>query len=165
MIEYIRQINMRLKKGCDSVKKHFVLILALLLLLATAACKNDAPGGEIQIGREYDFSGVTQIKLVNGHNGHSSFITNEADIAGIISFVGDTVGKPLGSGKGYYEGSYSVNFFFDNGEEFLLTYGDDAVFYLGEGDDGYPIRYRLIHISISDDVIPFFSRFDQSGMV
>lgn len=162
----INQIKQsKVKKGCDNVKKQFVLVLVLLLLLATAACKKDAPGGEIQIGRTYDLSGVTQIKLENGHNGYSTYITNEADIADILSFVGDTVGKPLGSGRGYYEGSYSVVFSFDNGEEFRLTYGDDAVFYLGEGDDGYPIRYRLLHISISEDVIPFFSRFDQSGMV
>ena len=79
--------------------------------------------------------------------------------------MGDTVCKPLGSGKGSYEGSYSVVFSFNNDEEFLLTYGDDKVFYMGEGDDGYPIRYRLTNITISGDVIPFFSQYDQSGMV
>lgn len=147
------------------MKKHLYFIFVLVLALAISGCKNDAPGGEIQIGREYDFSGVTQVKLVNGHNGYSTTITNEADMESIISFVGGTFGKPLGSGKGYYEGSYSVVFTFDNDEEFLLTYGDDTVFYLGEGDDGYPIRYRLININISDDVIPFFSQYDQSGMV
>ena len=147
------------------MKKHSFFIFVLILALVITGCKNDAPGGEIQIGREYNFSGVTQVKLVNGHSGYSTTITDETDMANIISFVGDTVGKPLGSGKGYYEGSYSVVFSFNNGEEFLLTYGDDTVFYLGEGDDGYPIRYRLIYINISDDVIPFFSQYDQSGMV
>ena len=147
------------------MKRLFTFIFVLILALSITGCKNDAPGGEIQIGREYDFSGVTQVKLVNGHNGYSTTITNEADIENIVSFVEETVGKPLGSGKGYYEGSYSVVFTFDNDEEFLLTFGDDTVFYLGEGEDGYPIRYRLIHINISDDVIPFFSQYDQSGMV
>lgn len=147
------------------MKKHLFFIFVLILVLAITGCKNDAPGGEIQVGREYDFSGVTQVKLVNGHNGYSTTITNETDMENIIAFVGDTIGKPLGSGKGYYEGSYSVAFTFDNGEEFLLGYGDDTVFYLGEGDDGYPIRYQLIHINISDDVIPFFSQYDESGMV
>ena len=147
------------------MKRLFVFTLILIVVLAIAGCKNDAPGGEIQIGREYDFSGVTQVKLVNGHNGYSTTITDETDIENIISFVGETVGKPLGSGKGYYEGSYCIVFAYDNGEEFLLTYGNDAVFYLGEGDDGYPIRYRLIHRNISDDVIPFFSQYDQSGLI
>ena len=146
------------------MKKHLFFIFVLFLALGITGCKNDAPGGEIQIGREYDFSGVTQVKLVNGHNGYSTTITNEADMANIISFVGDTVGKPLGSGKGYYEGSYSVVFVFDNGEEFHLTYGDDMVFYTGEGNDGYPVRYRLIHMNISDDVIPFFSQYDLSTL-
>ena len=147
------------------MKKLLLFIVVLILVLAITGCKNDAPGGEIQIGREYDLSSVTQMKLVNQHNGYSTTITSEADIEKIISFVGDTVGKPLGSGKGYYEGSYSVVFSFDDDEEFLLTYGDDTVFYMGEGDDGYPIRYRLIHITISDDVIPFLSQYDQSGMI
>ena len=147
------------------MKKLLVFILVMIFALALAGCKSDAPGGEIQIGREYDFSGVTHVKLVNGHNGYSTIITDETDMANVISFVGDTIGKPLGSGNGYYEGSYSVEFFYDNDEEFSLTYGDDTVFYLGEGDDGYPIRYQLIHINISDDVIPFFSQYDQSGMV
>ena len=83
-------------------------------------------------------------------------------MANIISFVGDTVGKPLGSGKGYYEGSYSVEFYDENGKTFSIGYGDDNVFYTGKGTDGYPIRYHLIHINISDDVIPFFSQYDQS---
>ena len=147
------------------MKKLLAFILVLVFAFAISGCKNDAPGGEIQLGREYDFSGVTQVKLVNGHNGYSTTITDETDMANIISFVGDTIIKPLGSGKGYYEGSYSVVFLYDNGVEFILTFGDDTVLYMGEGDDGYPIRYRLTDITISDDVIPFFSQYDQSGMV
>ena len=139
--------------------------MVLTLALTSVGCKNDAPGGDIQVGREHNFDGVAQIKVVNGHNGYSTTITDETDVANIIFFVGATIGKPLGSGKGYYEGSYSVVFSYDNGEEFLLTYGDDAVFYMGEGDDGYRIRYSLTNINISDDVIPFFSQYDQSGMV
>ena len=147
------------------MKKLLVVVLILIFVFAIAGCKSDAPGGEIQLGEEFDFSGVTQVELVNVHNEYSTTITDETDIANIISFVGDTIIKPLGSGKGYYEGSYSVVFFYDNGEEFILTFGDDTVLYMGEGDDGYPIRYRLTDKTISDDVIPFFSQFDQSGMV
>lgn len=142
-----------------------LMALILVLVLAMAGCKNDAPGGEIQLGREFDFSGVTQVKLVNGHNGERTFITDEKDISEITTFVGETVGKSLGSGKGYYEGSYSMVFSYEDGTEFALSYGDDDVFYMGKGEDGYPIRYRLIHSKISDHVIPFFSQYDQSGMV
>ena len=147
------------------MKKLTVLLLVLTIVMVISGCKNAAPGGEIQLGREYDFSGTTQITLTNCHNGQVTIITDENEIAEIVAFVGDTIGKYLGSGKGYYEGSYSVVFFYDNGEEFILTFGDDTVLYMGEGDDGYPIRYRLTDITISDDVIPFFSQFDQSGMV
>ena len=147
------------------MKKLIALLLMLTMAMVIAGCKNDAPGGEIQLGQEYDFSGITQVKLTNCHNGQDTIITDENKIAEIIAFVGETIGKPLGSGKGYYEGSYSVVFSYDNGEEFLLTYGDDTVFYMGEGDDGYPIRYRLTNINISDDVIPFFYQYDPSGMV
>ena len=144
------------------MKRLLALLLVLTFALITVGCQKDAPGGEIQLGREYNFDGVTQVKLVNAHNGYSTTITAETDIANIISFVGDTVGKPLGSGKGYYEGSYSVEFYDENGKTFSIGYGDDNVFYTGKGTDGYPIRYRLIHINISDDVIPFFSQYDQS---
>ena len=147
------------------MKKLLVFIPVLIFVLAIAGCKSDAPGGEIQLGREFDFSGITQVQLTNCHNGQDTIINDEEKIAEIIAFVGDRIIKPLGSGKGYYEGSYSVVFFYDNGEEFILTFGDDTVLYMGEGDDGYPIRYRLTDITISDDVIPFFSQFDQSGMV
>jgi len=70
-------------------------LILLTFLLMFAGCNNDAPGGEVQLGREFDFSGVTQVKLVNGHNGSTSFITDENAIAEITSFVGDTIGKSL----------------------------------------------------------------------
>lgn len=141
------------------------LFLVLVFAAVIAACKNDAPGGEIQVGIEHDLGGATQVKLVNGHNGYSTTITDENDIAEIAAFVGETIGKSQGSGKGYYEGSYSVVFSYEDGEEFTLVYGDSDCFYMGKGEDGYPIRYILCHINITDDVIPFFSQYDQSGMV
>ena len=144
------------------MKKSVVLFLLLILVLTIAGCKGDAPGGEIQLGREYDFTGVTKISLTNAHNGSITFITEEEDIAEITAFVGETVGKSVGSGKGYYEGSYSLSFYDETGEFFSVGYGDSDCFYMGEGEDGYPVRYILCHINISDDVIPFFSRFDQS---
>ena len=147
------------------MKKHLLFIVVLILVLAITGCKNDAPGGEIQLGKEFDFGGVTQVELVNAHNGARTIITDEKNISEITAFVGETVGQSLGSGKGYYEGSYSVAFTYEDGTEFAMGYGDDNVFYMGEGDDGYPIRYRLTNITISNDVVPFFSQYDQSGMV
>lgn len=144
------------------MKKLAVLLFVLTIVMVISGCKNDAPGGEIQLGREYDLSGTTQITLTNCHNGQVTIITDENQIAEIIAFVGDTIGKALGSGKGYYEGSYSVAFSDENGETFSMAYGDSNVFYLGKGNDSYPIRYQLIHITISEDVVPFFSQYDQS---
>ena len=146
------------------MKRILTLILVCTIALVIAGCQSDAPGGEIQIINEIELAGITQIKLINGHNGDSTTITDETDITNIVAFVGGTCGKPLGSGKGYYEGTYSVIFYYENGEEFLITYGDDEVFYMGAGEDGYPIRYRLTNITISEDVLPTFALYDQSGM-
>lgn len=146
------------------MKRLTAMILAFLFALSIAGCKQDAPGGEIQVSNVVSVDGVTQIKLVNGHNGYATILSDETDITNIVAFVGGTCGKPMGSGKGYYEGTYSVIFYYENGEEFLLTYGDDNVFYMGKGEDGYSIRYRLTNITISDDVLPTFSLYDQSGM-
>lgn len=145
------------------MKKSVVLFLILILALSIAGCKNDAPGGKIQLGREYEFAGVTKISLTNAHNGNTTIITEEDAITEITAFVGETVGKSVGSGKGYYEGSYGLSFYNENGEFFSMAYGDSDCFYMGEGEDGYPIRYILCHINISDNVIPFFSQYDQSG--
>ena len=147
------------------MKRILTLILVLAVGLAVAGCRSDAPGGEIEISREVDLFGATQIKLVNAHNGYSTTITDETAIANITAFVGGTCGKPMGSGKGYFEGTYSVVFSYESGEEFLITYGDENVFYMGQGEDGYPIRYRLTNITISDDVLPSLSLYDDSGMV
>ena len=152
-------------KGGIPMKKLLVFILVLIFVLAIAGCKSDAPGGEIQLGREFDFSGITQVQLTNCHNGQATIITDEEKIAEIIAFVGEPIGKAMGSGKGFYEGSYSVVFSDENGETFSMAYGDDNVFYMGKGDDGYPIRYHLTNITISDDVIPFFSQYDKSSMM
>ena len=33
-----------------------------------------------------------------------------------------------------------------------------------QGEDGYPIRYRLTSITIAKDVLPSLSLYDESGM-
>ena len=35
---------------------------------------------------------------------------------------------------------------------------------MGQGEDGYPIRYRLTSITIAEDVLPSLSLYDESGM-
>ena len=147
------------------MKKRITVFVALLLAVMLARCQNDAPGGEIQLGREFDFTGTGQIELTNMHNGQVTVITDEQDITAITAFIGETVGKNVGSGKGYYEGSYSVVFYDEAGEILSLGFGDSDCFYMGKGDDGYPIRYILPHITVSEDVIPFLSQFDESGFV
>ena len=147
------------------MKKTSSFIMIILLALTFACCQQDAPGGEIQVSDEVNIDGVVQIKLVNEHNGYATTITDETDIANIVAFVGGIVGKPMGSGKGYYEGTYSVVFNYENSSEFTLTYGDDNVFYMGKGEDGHPIRYRLSNITISNDVLPSLSLYDQSVMI
>ena len=144
------------------MKKLIIFLFVLTFAVAITGCKNEAPGGEIELGRAYSFDGVTQVTLTNAHNGYTVVITDKEDVAQIVAFVGKTVGKPTGSGKGYYEGSYCVDFFYENGQEFSIGYGDDNVFYMGKGNDGYPIRYRLTNITISDDILPFFSQYDES---
>ena len=61
------------------MKKLLVFILVLIFVLAIAGCKSDAPGGEIQLGREFDFSGITQVQLTNCHNGQATIITDSAE--------------------------------------------------------------------------------------
>ena len=135
----------------------FVLCLAFLF----AGCKSDAPGSEIQL-KNYGFDGVTEIRLQNCHNGEVTVLLDEADIASVTAFLSEVVGADPESGKGYYEGTYAVNCIYEDGEEFSLAFGDSDCFYMGKGGDGYPIRYLLTGMTIADDVVPFFARFDQS---
>ena len=144
------------------MKKFIALFFVIFLTLALAGCGQDAPGGEIQVRDLCDLAGTTKIILTNAHNGERVYIKDKAQIEEIAAFVGETVGQYDGSGKGYYEGTYSVEFY--NGEEniFSLGYGDSNCFYTGKGDDGYPLRYLLVDRTIADDVIPFFTPYDPS---
>ena len=136
----------------------FVLILALVL----AGCGQDAPGGEIQVRDLCDLAETTQIILTNAHNGERVYIKDKAQIEEIAAFVGETVGQYDGSGKGYYEGTYTVEFYIGEENIFSLGYGDSNCFYTGKGNDGYPLRYLLVDRTIQDDVLPFFTPYDPS---
>ena len=138
-----------------------VLVL-LLILLTLSGCKSDAPGSEIQL-KNYGFDGVTEIRLQNCHNGEFTVLLDEADIASVTAFLSEVVGADPESGKGYYEGTYAVKCIYEDGEEISLAFGDSDCFYMGKSGDGYPLRYRLTGKTVKDDIVPFFSQFDQSG--
>lgn len=138
-----------------------LLPLVLLLIFAFTGCNNDAPGSEIQL-RNYGFDGITEIRLQNCHNGEYTVLRTEEEIAAITAFLSQIVGADPESGKGYYEGSYAIQCIYEDGEAFSLAFGDSDCFYIGQGGDGYPLRYKLTGKTTKNDIIPFFSQFDQS---
>jgi hypothetical protein len=141
--------------------KNRLFILFLVLALLLIGCKAEA-STELHLS-DFDLSGTDQIRLQNAHNGHFTILSKPEDIAEITAFVQDVVGTDPESGKGYYEGTYSVAFYRNEENIFSFAFGDSDCFYTGKGSDGYPIRYLLKDITIRDDVIPFLSQFDQSG--
>lgn len=112
---------------------------------------------------DIDKSSVNQIKLQNLHNGQYTFLSDEAAISEICAYLAGISGADYGSSKGYYEGTYAVTLqFSDTSEYFSVVFGDSSSFNLGQGDDGYPIRYELLNCEILD-VVAFFSQYDSSG--
>lgn len=112
---------------------------------------------------DIDKSSVNQIKLQNCHNGKYTFLSDEVAISEICAFLNGIVGVDYGSSKGYYEGTYAVTLqFSDTSEYFTVVFGDSSSFNLGQGDDGYPIRYELLGLEIQD-VVEFLSQYDSSG--
>lgn len=111
---------------------------------------------------EMDFGDVTQIRIQNCHNGVYSFVTDPESVADICTFLQSVSGGSGESGKGYYEGTYEIALYAEDGEPVSsLAFGDEDVFYYGEGKDGYPIRYHLGNLTIADTTA-FFSQFDTS---
>lgn len=112
---------------------------------------------------DIDKSSVNQIKLQNLHNGQYTFLSDEEAISEICAYLDGITGSDYGSSKGYYEGTYAVTLqFSDTSEYFSIAFGDSSSFSLGQGDDGYPIRYELLNHEILD-IIEFLSQYDSSG--
>ena len=145
------------------MKKSILFILVLALLLSATGCGHNSTGEEILLRQEIDLEGVRQIDLANAHNGQTTAITDEAVISKITDFLNEIIGRSDGSGKGCYEGSYTLTFTYKDGTASSLGFGDSDCFYTGTGSDGYPLRYILCGKTVSDDVLPFFSQFDKSG--
>ena len=107
-------------------------------------------------------SDVEQITLRNLHNGAYTYITEETAISRLCSFLDSIYGVNSGSAKGYYEGTYEITLSFSGtSEQFSLAFGDNDTFYLGKGEDGYPIRYLLM-ANTTANVVAHFSPYDAS---
>lgn len=140
----------------------FLVILAIVL--CAAFLPEDAPGGEFSLS-QMDFSGITKIELTNCHNGAVSNISSPEDIREITAFLTSVSGGHPESGRGYYEGSYSLSLFQGEEQVFSVGFGDSDCFYTGKGRDGYPLRYPLVGMTIKETVVPFFSVWDESGFL
>lgn len=111
---------------------------------------------------EWNFSNVTMIQITNLHNGRYSFITEPEDLTKIISFMQDVSGTNAESARGYYEGTYSLKFYSGDTLVYSMGFGDSPSFFCGDYGDGYPCRYELVELTISE-VVAFLSPFDTSG--
>ena len=115
-----------------------------------------------QVLMEGSNAGITKIELHNGHNGQHTFITDPEDIRAIMDFVSQISGDNPASGKGYYGGTYSLDFMAGENTVTSIAFGDDDTFYHGKYADGYPCRYILRGITVKD-AVSFLRQFDQSG--
>lgn len=110
-----------------------------------------------------DFDDISQVILYNCHNGRYSFIDDRQSVLDICAFIKGLSGKSGESGKGYYEGTYSIQLQSENEEAvFEMVFGDDNVFYYGKGEDGYMRRFRLID-QTSKEIASFLAQYDMSG--
>ena len=142
--------------------KRVFLILLLCGMLLLTGCARKSVAAEVSLAG-YIPDSIEKIRLTNCHNGQFTYITETAAIVQISEFLRTVTGTGAESGKGYYEGSYSITFYQNEEKAFSMAFGDSDCLYMGEYGDGYPIRYQLKGITIREDVIPFFSQFDSSG--
>ena len=145
------------------MKRLATWILVVAIVFSAAGCKGRDADGEIQLGQEWKLEDIVKIDLTNAHNGQTTAIADENAISEITAFVGELAGSDGGSGKGFYEGSYTLKFYHEDGRTDSVGFGDSDCFYLGQGADGYPVRYALRGKTVSGDIIPFLARFDESG--
>lgn len=138
--------------------KRLIAAVALMAMLLAGCAKPEMTISFSQM----DFGDVTQVRIQNLHNGVYSVVKDPESIEKICDYCKGVSGESGESGKGYYEGSYAVALY--SGEEepfFHLAFGDEDVFYYGEGEDGYSIRYHLVDLTIKDTTA-FFSHYDSS---
>ena len=144
--------------------KRMILTLTLMLcaLLLLAGCGRNDVAQEAALADHIPDT-ATKIVLQNCHNGQYTYISDAETMGQITEFLCAVTGNGAESGKGWYEGSYSIAFYQEEETVFSMAFGDSDCFYMGDYGDGYPIRYLLEEITVKDDVIPFFAQFDSSG--
>ena len=143
------------------MKRLILTMMLCIMLLLTACGRNDVDQKAALADHIPDT--VTKIVLQNCHNGQITSITDAGTMERITDFLRTVTGSGAESGKGYYEGSYSIAFYQGEEKVFSMAFGDSDCFYMGEYGDGYPIRYLLDGMTVKENVIPFFSQFDTSG--
>lgn len=111
---------------------------------------------------DFPFGEIRWVTITSGHTGNSVSVQDKEEIRKILDFLGNVKGTGRMSGKGYYEGSYSVALYgADAGQPVCsIGFGDQAVFYYGENeeDKGYPNRYELDGMTI-EEVMGFFEEY------
>ncbi len=142
--------------------KHCFQILILCAVLLLTACSRNDTAQEVTLADHIPDT-ATKMELQNCHNGQYTFLSDPDDIAQITDFLRIVTGTDAESGKGWYEGSYSIACYQDEEKVFSMAFGDSDCFYMGDYGDGYPIRYLLEGMTVKEDVIPFFAQFDSSG--
>ena len=143
------------------MKKFLIPLLSLALVLMLSGCTEESAA--VLSLSDADLSGTDEIRMQNAHNGHFTVISDPDDIAQITAFIQSVSGTDSGSGKGYYEGTYQLQFYREETLLFSIAFGDSDCFYTGKGPDGYPLRYLLPEKTVQERVIPFLSRYDESG--
>lgn len=144
-------------------KRKTVLLSAVITLIVLfAGCENAKTSVSFE---NENFENISRVVLYNCHNGKSSCIDNPQSISDICTFLRRVSGEAKESGKGYYEGTYTVELQSQAGmTQFEITFGDSDVFYYGKGDDGYKIRFRLVN-QTAKDITEFLEVYDTSGFV
>ncbi|MGI6753762.1 MAG: hypothetical protein ACOX31_05605 [Eubacteriales bacterium] len=118
--------------------------------------------------KNFDYSSITTIKVINGMTGDAVTITDYEMIDNIIGFMKNISGSSPISNKGYYGFLYNVQMYNDNNElmnvgfmrannpdEFVFTYG------IFEEVNGYkyPCRYTMTGVDTGELVKIFSALF------
>ena len=113
---------------------------------------------------DLDTEEVSIVELKNLHNGEYTFLVDQTDIIAVCDFLRDLSGIYVGSGKGYYEGTYQIQLLNDDQVLFSIGFGDSNSFHHGTGSDSYPNRYEPAGTDITK-IVSFLSHYDSSGFV
>lgn len=143
----------------------WVVLICIVLCSILAVClitdpKTD-PAPESISFEDITAETVTMVELKNLHNGEYTYLIDPSDIVSVCNYLSDLSGTYLGSGKGFYEGTYQVRLLQGETVLFSIAFGDSNTFYHGEGDDGYAMRYAPNNIDIPQ-IVAFFSTYDSS---